>query len=311
VKIKSCPVRIKAAGENEGTEDGVFEAIVAAYNTDSVGDRIVPGAFAETLAEWKGRGDPIPVLWSHMSADPEYHIGVVEEAEERPEGLWVRARLDLDEPKAAKVYRLLKGRRVTQFSFAYDIEEGSPVEVAEGESYYELRKLRLYEVGPTLIGANQATELLDVKAADHGPVQIAIHNPPGADIDGTFRKAMEELIAHHTKTSTPAPEPAPSAPAAETKAEEPEVEKAGRTLSAKNEERVKEIARLAKELLDSVASENASSDDDEKARPDAQPATPEEPSQAKGDEPARHPRPASLRLSADLAALAAEVSELT
>jgi HK97 family phage prohead protease len=309
VKIKSCPVRIKAAGENEGTEDGVFEAIVAAYNTDSVGDRIVPGAFAETLAEWKGRGDPIPVLWSHMSADPEYHIGVVEEAEERPEGLWVRARLDLDEPKAAKVYRLLKGRRVTQFSFAYDIEEGSQVEKGD-ESFYELRKLRLYEVGPTLIGANQATELLDVKAADHGPVQIAIHNPPAMS-DDSFRKAMEEFIARHTKTPALAPDPAPAAAAAETKAEEPEVEKAGRTLSAKNEERVKEIARLAKELLDSVASENASSDDDEKARPDAQPATPEEPSQAKGDEPARHPRPASLRLSADLAALAAEVSELT
>ena len=84
MRIKSCPVRIKAAGEHEGTDEGTFEAIVAAYNLDSVGDKITPGAFADTLAEWKGRGDPIPVLWSHMSHDPEYHIGEVLEAEERP-----------------------------------------------------------------------------------------------------------------------------------------------------------------------------------------------------------------------------------
>ncbi|WP_158884023.1 HK97 family phage prohead protease [Amycolatopsis anabasis] len=171
MKVKTCPVRIKAAGEQDGTDDGVFEAIVAAYNVDSVGDKIRPGAFADTLAEWQESGNPIPVLWSHMSHDPDYHIGYVEEAEEREEGLWVRARIDLDEPKARKVYRLLKGKRVRQFSFAYDIQEGGWVDAksedddAAGEGYYELRKLRLYEVGPTLIGANSDTELLSVKSA--------------------------------------------------------------------------------------------------------------------------------------------------
>jgi HK97 family phage prohead protease len=308
VKIKSCPVRIKAAGENEGTEDGVFEAIVATYDLDSVGDKIVPGAFGETLAEWKGRGDPIPVLWSHMSQDPDYHIGVVEEAEERPEGLWVKARLDLDEPKAAKVYKLLKGRRVTQFSFAYDIEEGGTVEQKDGESYYELRKLKLYEVGPTLIGANQETELLDVKSGD-GPIRIAIHNPAGVDVE-TVRKAVEDAFKARDDAVEPASKDATEtvekAADAVEKAADAEEEKAGRTLSAKNEERVKDIARLAKELLDSLAS----SDDEEKARQEAQPAASEEPAQAKGDVPAR-PGPASLRLHTDLAAFAAEVSALT
>ncbi|ONK09443.1 HK97 family phage prohead protease [Streptomyces sp. MP131-18] len=266
MRLKSCPVRIKAAGENEGTEDGVFEAIVAAYNTDSVGDRIVPGAFAETLAEWKGRGDPIPVLWSHMSADPDYHIGEVLQAEERPEGLWVKARLDLDEgSKAAKVYRLLKGRRVTQFSFAYDITEGSWVDQKDGEPYYELRRLKLYEVGPTLIGANQATELLDVKGERHAR---------GA--------------------------------------------KAGRVLSAKNETTLKsarDALRKAADDIEEVLSAVANSDetddtsDDEKAKP-TPPAAPEEPHGAKESRGARS-EPASPRLRADLALLAAEVSMLT
>ncbi|MEU4735776.1 MULTISPECIES: HK97 family phage prohead protease [Streptomyces] len=277
MRIKSCPVRIKAAGEHEGTDEGTFEAIVAAYNLDSVGDKITPGAFADTLAEWKGRGDPIPVLWSHMSQDPDYHIGEVLEAEERPEGLWVKARIDTEPgSKAAQVYKLLKGRRVTQFSFAYDVEEGAWVDQKDGEGYYELRKLRLYEVGPTLIGANQATELLDVKSSDGATMRIAVEGASAAQAD-ELRQALTGAMAA----------------------------KAGRTLSAKNEERVKEIARLAKELLDSLSS---STDDEEKATPNP-PETPS-PQPAAKEAPAG-PSPASLRLLADLNALGVEVSTLT
>lgn len=278
MRIKSCPVRIKAAGENEGTEEGVFEAIVAAYNLDSVGDKITPGAFADTLSAWKSTGDPIPVLWSHMSHDPEYHIGEVLEAEERPEGLWVKARIDTDPgTKAAQVYKLLKGRRVTQFSFAYDVEEGAWVDQKDGEGYYELRKLKLYEVGPTLIGANQATELLDVKSADGATMRIAVEGASAAQTD-ELRQALSGAMAA----------------------------KAGRTLSQKNEERVKDIARLAKELLDSLAS---STDDDEKATP-VPPETPSPQQPAAKGAPAG-PSPASLRQLADLDALEAEVSTLT
>ncbi|OXM69635.1 HK97 family phage prohead protease [Amycolatopsis vastitatis] len=238
MRKKTCPVRIKAAGEQDGTEDGVFEAIVAAYNLDSVGDKIVPGAFADTLAEWKASGDPIPVLWSHMSHDPDYHIGYVEDAEERDEGLWVRARIDLDEPKASKVYKLLKGRRVRQFSFAYDIQEGGWIEKTDGEDgsdgYYELRKLKLYEVGPTLIGANQETELLTVK------------NPPA---------------------DTP-PRPAPEA--------RPSV-KAGRTLSAKNETALRDaLAKIAEstDAIETVLSSLDSGDEDKSTGPASTPPAP-------------------------------------
>lgn len=169
LRTKSAPLKIKAAGEHEGTEEGVVEAIVAAYNVDLTGDKILPGAFAETLAEWRGKGDPIPFIWSHDWADPDSHIGVVEEARETDEGLWVKARLDMDEPKAAKIYRLLKGRRITQFSFGYEVAEGAFVDAKSDEGpsepYYELRKLNLFEVGPTLLGANPQTSLEAVKSA--------------------------------------------------------------------------------------------------------------------------------------------------
>jgi HK97 family phage prohead protease len=179
MRVKSVPAQIKAAGAQDGTDDGVFEAIVATYDEDSWGDKIAPGAFADTLADWAAKGDPIPVLWSHMSHDPDYHIGEVLEIEERDEGLWVLGRLDLDEAKSSKVYKLLKGRRVTQFSFAYDVIEGRWIDqTIDGKyaGFYELAALKLYEVGPCLIGVNQQTELLDVKH-DLGTVRIEL---PGA-----------------------------------------------------------------------------------------------------------------------------------
>ena len=162
MKTKNLSAQVKAVGDDLGE----FEAIVAVFgNVDSGGDVIVKGAFADTLSEWSDSGDPIPVVWSHDSNDPFSHIGSVLEASETDTGLLVKGQLDLDNPKAAQVFKLLKGRRVTQFSFAYSVLDGGPVQ-KDGETYFELRRLKLYEVGPTLVGMNQATELLSAKSDD-------------------------------------------------------------------------------------------------------------------------------------------------
>lgn len=157
---KSFPAALVAA---DGLEEGQFEALVSVFgNVDSYGDVVMPGAFAATLADWSEKGDPIPIYYSHQLRDPHMCIGEVLAAAERDDGLWVRGQLDLDAPNAAQVHRLMQKRRVTQFSFSYDIVDGGFAE-RDGKDVYELRQLRLYEVGPTPIGANQETELLAVK----------------------------------------------------------------------------------------------------------------------------------------------------
>jgi HK97 family phage prohead protease len=170
-RTKECRARVKAAGTADGLAEGQFTALVSVFNNeDSVGDVVQPGAFTKTLADWAAKGDPIPVIWSHDWGDPFSHVGIVLNAEETADGLLVTGQIeDVDtNPKAGQVYRLLKGRRVTQFSFAYDVEEGAWVEGTDDQGawygYYELRELKLYEVGPCLVGANQETELLAAKA---------------------------------------------------------------------------------------------------------------------------------------------------
>lgn len=163
MQVKTCPITVKTAGAHEGTEEGIVEAIVAAYNVDSCGDQIIPGAFAKSLERHKAAGNRIPYVWSHKSDDLDSYIGEVIEAEERPEGLWVRAKLDIDEPKAAKAYRLLKGRRVSQFSFAYTEIDARPG--TKDGATKELHELEIHECGPTMVGMNQATQLIGVKTA--------------------------------------------------------------------------------------------------------------------------------------------------
>ncbi|MEU4256273.1 HK97 family phage prohead protease [Streptomyces fradiae] len=170
MRTKDFTARVKAAGVADGLAEGQFLALVSVFgNEDSMGDVVRPGAFTETLAEWSAKGDPIPVIWSHNWGDPFAHIGTVVKATETLEGLEVLGQID-DlgvNPTADQVYRLLSARRVTQFSFAYDEIESAWVKDDENRwgGYWELRKLRLHEVGPCLVGANQETELLAAKAA--------------------------------------------------------------------------------------------------------------------------------------------------
>lgn len=166
-KLKEFSVQLKA-GPDDGLEEGEFTAYASVFgNKDSYGDVVVKGAFLETLAEWKGTGFPIPLLFGHNMQDPDFNIGTAS-AEEDEFGLLTRGKLALGEPKADQVYRLLKGRRINQMSFAYDVLDGgwSKRTKADGteEEFYELRRLKLHEISVVPIGANQETSILSVKA---------------------------------------------------------------------------------------------------------------------------------------------------
>lgn len=170
---KSVPVTHVKAGAADGLPVGQFEALVSVMGVkDSNGDVVMPGAFDESLAEWAASDNPIPIIWSHGYYDVGNHIGYVLDAAEKTidgkTGLWVQGQLDTgdgpEDAQARKAAALLRGKRVTQFSFSYDVIEESSGRNDQIGEFNELRKLKLYEVGPTLIGANQETELLSAKA---------------------------------------------------------------------------------------------------------------------------------------------------
>lgn len=187
MKFKTSRVRgFKALDDGKGE----FEAVVAVFgNVDLAGDRIVKGAFADSLTAWSAKGRPIPVVFSHDWANLDAHIGEVLEAKETDQGLWVRAQLDMEDPPAAKVFRMMKRGTLAEFSFAYDIVEEK---LQNGAN--ELLKLDIIEVGPCLKGMNPATELIGVKGA---VAEIPARRPGGGKqaVAGSFEERREQVAA--------------------------------------------------------------------------------------------------------------------
>jgi hypothetical protein len=193
VKDTALTARQVKAGPDDGLTEGEFTAYASVFgNEDSYGDIVVRGAFAADLQRWKDSGQNIPLLFGHNMSDPDFNIGHVVKAEEDDFGLKVTAQLDLENPKAAQVYRMIKGRRINQMSFAYDVIDGGAVTQNE-KSVYELRELKVYEVSVVTIGANQETEILAVKSATDALMAKA-GRVLSAKNETALRSAHEQLV---------------------------------------------------------------------------------------------------------------------
>lgn len=212
---KQFKLSIKAVGEEGGLAEGQFIGYASVFgNVDSYGDVVIKGAFENTLKEWADSGAPIPVLWGHDMYDPFSNIGMLLEAEEDDHGLLIKGQFDLDEPKALKVYKLVKSRRVGDMSFAYDVLKAAAA-VVDGQNVLELHELRLYEASIVPIGANSETEILAVKSNAQALLSgVKAGRAISVNNEGDLRKAYESIGAVLSALGTNDQEKADKPPAA-------------------------------------------------------------------------------------------------
>lgn len=159
------PIRFKDFDiASEGGDSGGFVGYAATFDRepDSYGDVIAPHAFDRTVAKWRESGLPVPVLYGHNMADPDYNIGTATlEVDER--GL--KATVDFDSsPKAQRVRELVAAGRVRKMSFAYDVLESGEVTLESGVKANELRDVELYEVSAVLVPANSHADIIEAKS---------------------------------------------------------------------------------------------------------------------------------------------------
>lgn len=171
--IKTFTAKVTAAADPtaEGDAPGTFVAIVSVFgNTDSYGDIVEAGAFAASLNAWAAKGRPIPVVWSHQMSDPDNILGQYIEAEETPEHLRMKGVMDLDHPRAARVYKLMQQGLVAEFSFSGEVLKYDLIEDDDDEDNWwpglRIKEVDLWEAGPCFKGANPETQLISIKSAD-------------------------------------------------------------------------------------------------------------------------------------------------
>jgi HK97 family phage prohead protease len=205
-------VQIKALGPDDGEPEGTFEAVVAVFgNVDKVGDRLNSKAFDNTLAEWRSKFDAtgarIPVIFSHDWMNPMSYIGSADPYDVKAEDGALRVKAVIEHmdtnPVAEQVYKLMKSRVLTQFSFGYTVPKGGETRAKDGA--YDLNEVGLFEFGPCLKGVNPETDLLAMKAAlneearperqAEADAKAALLRKSYVDVDmpGSYEETMDAL----------------------------------------------------------------------------------------------------------------------
>lgn len=166
MKIKQTFVGSIKAGPADGLEEGQALVYPATFTRtpDSYGDVIAKGAFAETIRKWRESGDVLPGMYLH---DPNQIVSYAVDMGEDDHGWWVKAQFD-DDPAAQRIYRLVKGRRLSALSFAYDTVEEGGVQLDSGQKVNELRQVNVHEYSflPKGFAANADTSVVAVKGGD-------------------------------------------------------------------------------------------------------------------------------------------------
>lgn len=120
---ESCDfaLEIKLAEISDDVVAGTFSGYASVFGLlDRGGDIVQPGAFKNSLKEWKKKKRLPSMLWSH---DPDNVIGKWIEIAEDEKGLKVKGELILDVPQAKVVHALLKRDAVSGMSIGYRTQD--------------------------------------------------------------------------------------------------------------------------------------------------------------------------------------------
>ena len=140
------------------SEDGRFAGYASVFDVvDSQRDVVLPGAFAQSLAE---RGGQVKLLWQHAMGEP---IGYFTHMFEDAHGLYVEGQLMLELEKGREAYALLKQGVVKGLSIGY-----SPVHYSydPDSGVRKLSEVALWEVSLVTFPANEAAQVTVVKSDD-------------------------------------------------------------------------------------------------------------------------------------------------
>ena len=152
MKHKSYTWMLKQSGEEPGSGTAVFSTLNV---IDRDGDVTTPGAFGNQTAK---------LVEAHDWASPS--IGLAKVSEQGNEAV-ADFKFNLDMPSGAEWYKSLKFNFENgieqQFSYGFDILEEA-FEQREGRRVRLLKRMKVHEVSPVMVGAGVGTRLTSMKA---------------------------------------------------------------------------------------------------------------------------------------------------
>lgn len=153
------------AEDFEGKEEGVFSGKVCDYNSvDSYGTRFQFGCFKKTLEERFIKNKKIKLLFNHdFESLP---LGTILKLEERKDGLFFEAKLDLNIERSRDIYSLLKSGALNTMSFGF-----RPISSKMDNDVEVFTEVRLGEISIVLFEANENATIEEVRKIEELKVE--------------------------------------------------------------------------------------------------------------------------------------------
>ena len=142
-----APFETKAANYKERT----FEGLASTYDVDLGNDRILPGAFTETLAKWRRSGLSLPLIDQHdYSSVTRNRLGKLLDARETDRGLWTKWKV-FETAAGNDLMAILREEGLDGLSIGYQVKAADS-EYKDGIRH--IRALNLLEVSAVNWGMN-------------------------------------------------------------------------------------------------------------------------------------------------------------
>lgn len=154
-KTFTAPIELKADGKQ-----GEFTAVFSTFNViDHDFDVTLPGAFTE--------GQNVRIAyWGHRWQDLPVGRGVIHQDEEKA---WVEGQFFMDTEAGRETYLTVKGLgELQEWSYGFDVIEADWGTFNEQDVQF-LKKLKVHEVSPVMLGAGIGTGTTDIKQRNHQP----------------------------------------------------------------------------------------------------------------------------------------------
>lgn len=181
MEYKYAPLEVKATGAS-----GRFEGYGSIFNNVDQGDDVVmPGAFDQSLADFKAGIRKPKMLWQHNPSQP---IGVWEEMSADDKGLYLKGRFTEGVALAQEAYALMKDGVLDGLSIGYKTLEAAPFEHQDGEIVRALKKVQLWEVSVVTFPMNTEATVTDVKQLQSPREVEQLLRKAG--VPGTFAKLV-------------------------------------------------------------------------------------------------------------------------
>jgi HK97 family phage prohead protease len=171
------------------SEDGTFEGYASVFDmVDHQSEKVVPGAFQQTLEAWKKTGQGPKMLWQH---DPKMPIGRWLSLKEDHYGLFVKGQLLLDLNKGREAYTLLKSGIVDGLSIGYVVKKSH-----KDRNVHVLDQVDLFEVSLVTFMANPLARVQSCKKVPSFPftsANLSLFWPDAYDETGQLMDRLRAL----------------------------------------------------------------------------------------------------------------------